>query len=130
MESKVRRPMIMGWPRVSSLKRRWSAGRRQGRRLSRPIARLAAMAAIRVILIRPLSYGNLRLDRRAGLIAGEAEVLVLDVEERGPRRVEGHGGQRPGLAAELQAGLLQVGLGQPRRLGLHQIRTRDRKSVV
>src|SRR4051812_11802036 len=107
MESKVRRPMIIGCPIVSALKRRWSAGRRQGRRLSMPMARLAAMAAIRVILIGS-SYGDRRLDRGMRIITAESEVLVVEIEQRGSRRIEGHRRQWPGLAGELQAGLVQV----------------------
>ena len=48
-ESQVLRPMMMGCPKVSDLKRLRSSGRRHGSALPAPITRFLATAAIKVM---------------------------------------------------------------------------------
>src|SRR5580765_8645571 len=54
------------------------------------------------------SYGDRRLDSGMGIVMFEREIAEAEVEDRGHRGVQGHGGQRPRLARELEAGLLDM----------------------
>src|SRR5690606_5424977 len=56
----------------------------------------------------PPSNGHRRLDMRVRIVAGNEEVLVLELEDGHPVRVERHLRQRPRRAPELLAGLLEM----------------------
>src|SRR5689334_19170892 len=98
--------MMTGWPIVTRLKYARSAGRRQGRALSRPMTRLRAMATTSDRIT--ASNRDRRLDRRVRVVSLEAEVVEGEREEVLHRRVEVHHGKRARRARELLARLLEV----------------------
>ena len=55
-----------------------------------------------------ISHRHRRPDRRVRLVALDRDVLVAEIEDRAHRRVQPQARQRPRLARELEARLLQV----------------------
>src|SRR5262245_57230779 len=112
--------MTMWWPIVRARKRFRSSGICQGRRLSLRIAPLRAQPPLRAwrgraavgspvtVVSVAASDGHRRPDQGVRLVALQREVLVAEGEQIGDGGVEPHARQRPRLASELLARLIEV----------------------
>src|SRR5262245_50772597 len=115
-ESKVRRPMRMGFPMVTLRKKRMSLDRRQGRPPPLPMARLSPMATTSAmigslrIMVRghDASHGHLGANGGMRIVTDELEILIGEIEQRADLAIDLHAGKRAGRAGQLLVGLVEV----------------------